>query len=1010
MSGECARPLRPAEFQGREVRPGQSKADNAGVGRQWGAAVFVGRSSELSALRQAWLSAAGGRPSWMLVGGEAGIGKTRLVAEFAGEVSAEGARVLVGNCPPVAPGLVPFAPLAEILRAFGGSVTAGLPRGHAEAITRLLEVDLPAERSGMPGEAERARLLAAVRAVLERKSVEGPLLMVFEDLHWADASTREVLAFLAGQPPRGPVTFVGTYRDDQRDEGLPVWSLVDRLYRLGARRLDLPRLGRAELERLLDGLTGRRPDAAMVDAVLSRSEGNPFLAEELVAADVLSGQLPEGLRNLLLARTLDLPEAARQVVGLVAVAGLSVDHELLEEAWLAAYGQDNALAGALRRAVAAGVLIGVTGQRRYAFRHALVREAVYDDLLPGDRSRWHRELARCLTQASGGGLGTGYAARAAWIAHHWLAAGDRVRALAASIEASQAAEQTSAFGEASRHYRMAADLMQERRPGSADASSWTLSELFERAALASYLSGAPECAIAEVSQAIELADAGHERTRVGLMHERRGRYGWSAGRPHADTVRDFRTAVELVPDEPTPARARVLAAMGQILMLGHRFGEAIDVTERALTVAREAGSPPEIIAHALSTLGVSRAYTGDVSEGIRLAERSVRVAAQVPHTEDLHRAYGNLSCVLMLDDLQRAALVALEGAEIANRDGLATTHGNFLLGNAAVSLVALGDWARAEALLAKAVASPATAPVSTGNLLITSVVLAAWHGDRPGVDRDLAQIDALLARGGHADMRSRLAVAAAEAAIWCRAYAAAAGYVLAAADADAETDDLDMRPHVAATGLRLAADWPATEARRQALTRRMLALTADPQGWKAPGRQGRAYLRTAEAEASRLTGPGDAGLWRAAAEAWEQIPAPHRAAYARLRLAEALLGRPGQRQQAQAEMAAARETAVRLRADALTEELEHLAMRARLGPAPDAPDPQDRFGLTQRERDVLGLVCAGCTNRQIATQLFISPKTASLHVSHILAKLGVTTRGEAAALAHRLGLDAPAAS
>jgi DNA-binding CsgD family transcriptional regulator len=445
-------------------------------------------------------------------------------------------------------------------------------------------------------------------------------------------------------------------------------------------------------------------------------------------------------------------------------------------------------------------------------------------------------------------------------------------------------------------------------------------------------------------------------------------------------------------------------------MLGHRYGEAIDVTERALTVAREAGSPPEIIAHALSTLGVSRAYTGDVPEGIRLAERSVRVAAQVPHTEDFHRAYGNLSCVLMLDDLQRAALVALEGAEIANRDGLATTHGNFLLGNAAVSLVAVGDWARAEALLAKAVASPATAPVSTGNLLITSVVLAAWHGDRPGVDRDLAQIDALLARGGHADMRSRLAVAAAEAAIWCRAYAAAAGYVLAAADADAETDDLDMRPHVAATGLRLAADWPATEARRQALTRRMLALTADPQGWKAPGRQGRAYLRTAKAEASRLTGPGDAGLWRAAAEAWEQIPAPHRAAYARLRLAEALLGRPGQRQQAQAEIAAARETAVRLSARALAEELEHLAIRARLGPVPDAPDPQDRFGLTQRERDVLGLVCAGCTNRQIAAQLFISPKTASLHVSHILAKLSVTTRGEAAALAHRLGLDDPAVS
>jgi predicted ATPase len=134
--------------------------------------------------------------------------------------------------------------------------------------------------------------------------------VVVEDLHWADESTREVLAFLASQPPRGPVMFVGTYRDDQRPDGPRVWSLVDRLYRLCGRRLDLPRLGRSDLEGLLDGLIGHRPDDAMVDAVLTRSEGNPFLAEELVVADALSGALPEGLRNLLLARMLDLPEAA----------------------------------------------------------------------------------------------------------------------------------------------------------------------------------------------------------------------------------------------------------------------------------------------------------------------------------------------------------------------------------------------------------------------------------------------------------------------------------------------------------------------------------------------------------------------------------------------------------------------------------------------------------------------------------------------------------------------------
>jgi hypothetical protein len=323
--------------------------------------------------------------------------------------------------------------------------------------------------------------------------------------------------------------FVGTYRDDQRGDGLQVWSLVDRLCRLGGRRLDLPRLDRAELAGLLDGLIGHRPDDAMVDAVLSRSEGNPFLAEELVAADALSGALPEGLRNLLLARMLDLPEAARQVVGLAAVAGATVADDLLEEAWLATYGQTAALPGALRRAVAAGIVTGVAGQRRYAFRHALVREAVYDDLLPGDRARWHRELARCLTRAPADGQGPGYAARAAWTAHHWLAAGDREHALAASIDAGTAAEHASACGEAARHYRVAIGLWQELGAGPAGAS-WTLSQLFERAAQMSYLSGDPDRAVVEVSRAIDLAGIGRERTRVGLLHERRGRYRWDAAR------------------------------------------------------------------------------------------------------------------------------------------------------------------------------------------------------------------------------------------------------------------------------------------------------------------------------------------------------------------------------------------------------------------------------------------------------------------------------------------------
>jgi tetratricopeptide (TPR) repeat protein len=243
----------------------------------------------------------------------------------------------------------------------------------------------------------------------------------------------------------------------------------------------------------------------------------------------------------------------------------------------------------------------------------MVREAIYDDLLPIDRSHWHRDLARCLA-AGPGSRGAGYAQRTAWIAHHWLAAGDRERALDASIEAAEAAERTSAFGEASRHYGTAANLWQDLEAGPTDTAQWTLSLLFERAALMTYQSGDPDRAVAEVTKAIELTDSESERTRVGLMYERKARYRWSAGHSPDETLSDVITAVELVPDEPTPARAVVLAAMGAELLLGHRFGEATEFTERALNLAREAGSPPEVVSHALSTLATARAYSGASSK------------------------------------------------------------------------------------------------------------------------------------------------------------------------------------------------------------------------------------------------------------------------------------------------------------------------------------------------------------------------------------------------------------
>ncbi|HXQ54500.1 MAG TPA: AAA family ATPase, partial [Actinomycetes bacterium] len=371
-----------------------------GVARRVSSPVLVGRDAEVAQLRAALELAAAGRPATVVVAGEAGVGKTRLVAELLGEAAGRGAVALTGGCLDVGEGVLAYAPLVEALRPLP-SVTepAELERvlGGARAeLARLVpELGSPAEAGGTSASAPLAptRLFELLLGVLHRLAETGPLLVVVEDLHWADQSTRDLLGFLV-RNLRGGVALVLTYRSDELHRRHPLRPFLAELDRSGrAERLELGRLGRRDLAGLLTGILGEPAPPPLVGEVLARSEGNPFFAEELLAAHLDGTRLPSVLRELVLARVQALSEPAQRVLEVAAVAGTRVDHELLA----AVVGQDaEELVWLLREAVGRHVLGVDEASGAYVFRHALVQEAIYDDLLPVQRGPLHAAYARAL--------------------------------------------------------------------------------------------------------------------------------------------------------------------------------------------------------------------------------------------------------------------------------------------------------------------------------------------------------------------------------------------------------------------------------------------------------------------------------------------------------------------------------------------------------------------------------------------------------------------------------------
>jgi DNA-binding CsgD family transcriptional regulator/tetratricopeptide (TPR) repeat protein len=998
--------------------------DNPGeMGGRVASPTFVGRIEELELLEATRRRAADADPAVVLVGGEAGVGKTRLIAELAARGITDGNRVLTGGCMPVGDGALPYAPIVEILRSLLSQIGAGTVRELVgpswPELARLLPSLGEPDRTILPDLAAQARLFELLLGLLGRLGEQAPLVVVVEDLHWADRSTRDLLVFLVRNLRRERLLLVISYRNDEPGQQ-QLGPYLAEMYRSGrVEHIELPRLDQVQTEAQLAGILEAAPAAGLVEAVFARSEGNPYFTEELLAVvRAGSGELPTTLRGLLRGRVQTLPDPAQQVLTVVAVAGRRVSHQLLAAV---AGLDDEQLVGALRAGVAGQLLVTRPGREGYDVRHALLREVIDADLLPGERARLHAGLAQTLTEQPE--LADGLpAVAAAELAAHWDAAGEPTRALPARVQAGLAAERANAFPEAQRHYERALELWKQVTDPDR-AAGLEQAELLTRAAVTAESSGRPQRATVLVAEALGQLDLASDPMRAALLYMRLGGEHWAVGDEHA-CLAALEEGARILPPEPSAERARVLAYHAQTLMLTARYRDAWRRAEEALVVARTVGARAEE-GHALDMLGVCTENPDYLVEALRIAE-------EVGNAEGIVRAYLNLGVVLSLRGGRgREALeVARRGLRVARELGLEQAIGSFLAANLADGLFEFGAWEACDRVLAEALSRETTA----------AFVLHRIKGDLE------AGRGALGSARHHLELAKQLNPAPYETARGLASLAELAIWEGHHDDADAAADEglrvlkqlqagqdepvpdfIRIGMRFWALGLRAAADRAELSRARRSTSgvedarqrvERLVGLVST-----VSGQQGQAadtepeivcHAVLAQAERSRLEGRSDPQAWQRAAACWERAELSYRAAYARFRQAEALLAAKRPRSQIQPVLRAAHQTTVALGAATLRREIELLANRGRLrldepvaaAATAEAPSsPAVPFGLTRREAEVLTLVAAGRTNRQIGVELFITEKTASVHVSRILAKLGVVGRGEAAAVAHRLGLD-----
>ncbi|OLT11493.1 hypothetical protein BJF78_04875 [Pseudonocardia sp. CNS-139] len=1018
-----------------------------GVARLGAGIGLVGRRHEVSALVAALGRATAGHATGVLMSGDAGVGKSRLVNEAVERAAADGFSVLVGRCLDTAESALPYLPFTEVVGTLAATQPELLER-H-EALRHLLPGGWArgGTARGEDRDLGQLRVFDAVLSSLDDLTAAAPVLLVVEDLHWADRSSRDLLVFLLSRLTGQRLVVLATYRTDDLHRRHPLRPVLSELVRLPAvERVDLAPLPEPDALLLVRELADGTLSDAMLRSVARRSEGNAFFAEELVSAS--SDGLPHGLAEVLLARVEALSPATQRMLRIASVAGRRVRHDGL--AAVSGLPVDE-LEQALREAVAHHVLVaagtqpgGPPDDDAYVFRHALLREAIYHELLPGERSRLHAAYAALL--ALPGGRGPREAAepgRAAELAHHAMAGHDLPLALAASVQAAHEANDREAPAEILVHAERAIELWPavpdaERVAGADEAT------LTRWAAWGASATGDPDRGIALGRRALELATEKGDPLLTSAIARRYALRLLDLTGHEQEALATTRRALALIADLPPSAElaltyavlARVLGRLDHLTEAAAQAGSALEIAKYA--PADEAVGAAGATADALVTLAVCAEYDGHPERARQLLAEAKELARESGFlTVELRAHYAGGISLLDEGRLAEAGDEFAAGEERAVTNGL--TWGGYGLELRVAHVIARflrGEWDAAEAA-AEIAGESVSATVAT-RLTAAGLLPAVGRGRFAAAERRLAELRDFAPVDDQVIML--MGQAGAEAALWQGRPDVAVERVQETLTGLRNTGF--VAPHLggimlgalgaaAYAGLAAAGLRPREEAAAGAAEMVRAAEEAAEHGLPRAGvlgPEGRAWLAQARAERARAAGEPDPDAWRevAAAFAYEVAVrvrggrlrrrfragagAPgYRQSYALLRRAEALLAAGAPHPQVEPDLRAALAGAERLGAGPLGEAVRELAERAGVrlaepGPArPAGPDP-----LTPRERSVLALVAGGRTNRQIGAELFISEKTVSVHLSRVMAKLGASSRTEAVAVAYRRGLLAPA--
>jgi len=990
---------------------------------------FVGREHELSRL----MVALQGDARLLLVTGDAGVGKTRLTEEGMDRAGTAGMVIVRGECLPVA-GTLPLLPIATALGELAGleggrlmEAALGAAPGFVRAeVGRLVPQlgDGGEPRPDAPGEGwQRERLFAGVAQLLAAVAAvsQARVGLVVEDVHWADSETLDFLTFLGRVGGRDVVSVVVTCRSDEAPVGAQVAAWLAQVRgAAGMAELALGPLSQAQVAEQVSALTGGPVPPPIVDELFARAEGNPFFTEQLVAAALGDGVLrvpaglPGRLAGLLVARAGRCAGEARAVLDALAVAGRPLGEDLLANITGL---EPKVIRRGLRELAAARLLADDAPGEGHRPRNALLAEAVTGALLPGERVMLNERTARALEAA-------GDEALAGEAAGHWQAAGRPAEELTARVAAARTAERVFGYAEAAGHWQRAIGLWPDV-PDAARVAGVSLPRLYVRAIDALRLSGDAECA-GELAEQAYRRFAGHADPATAAIACQRAAYfraihAPAAGRPLLEE------ALRLF--EQAPPSAEHAAARLDYALSFQRSGEAGGqesvraLLNQALEVAEAAGAAA-LTSRVLLWLAYEAFLGGQVDQGRALLDRG-RVMAQVSQDGGalVWQAVIDSDVPLKLATFGRAAQTAARGVEVVRQAGLeASVEGSLVVANAAEALLALGRTPQAAALI-----DPLTGGAPDPGrwaLHEARAEIDLLRGDVEAAWQRREQIRARVGQISHVDSARESALRAAELALWAGAPADALREVQQVLALYRAPDLTIFCGRLLAAGMRACADLAGQARARRDPSAALAALDAADGLAAWVDRMGGAAFAdhpfagaipaeraTWEAERTRLAGDSDPAAWDLAAKTWHGLGCPHRAGYAWWRQAEAQLdaGQP-------VTMAATALRAAAAAADGhepLLAQVRALAERARIpldAPATAAPaaprpaEPAAAYGLTGRELAVLRLVAAGRTNAEIGAELYISQRTAGVHVTNILRKFGVSGRVQAAAMAERAGL------